>query len=135
VIFLQSILDSWKAKGVDGFLISDASYLVENLNQLNNANATINQPENLDVLKQILNKRPNDIANLVEVKDLSADDIAKYAENGIVALPVQTIADQIGQSTTAEKIMEVFQGIHNNSELIRVSNKKCTTCGATTVSQ
>jgi len=32
-------------KGVDGYLISAAPYSVENLNQLDNANATINQQE------------------------------------------------------------------------------------------
>ncbi|CAG7825375.1 unnamed protein product, partial [Allacma fusca] len=51
---INGALQFWYSLGVDGFLLSEVSYLVEDLNKLNDQKAMINHPDNADVVKKIL---------------------------------------------------------------------------------
>ncbi|CAG7785371.1 unnamed protein product, partial [Allacma fusca] len=51
---INGALQFWYSLGVDGFLLSEVSYLVEDLNKLNDQNAMLNHPDNAHVVKKIL---------------------------------------------------------------------------------
>jgi hypothetical protein len=104
-------------------MISAASYLVEDLERLDDPKATMNNPENLEVLKKILNRIPSDPHSIVEVKGLSPSDVEKYEENGLVPLSSSAnINDAIDQYATASQIAGFFKRVHEKRGIIRVSS-------------
>jgi len=48
------VLNFWRNRGVDGFLLSGVSYLVQDMNNLEEQNGTKNQPENIAVVGQLI---------------------------------------------------------------------------------
>lgn len=54
--FVQNVYAYWKGKGVDAFVIPAASYLVEDYSRLKEQSATINHPDNIEVVRTILKK-------------------------------------------------------------------------------
>jgi hypothetical protein len=55
LLLLQEVLKFWYTEAeISGFLLSDVSYLVEDLSDLTNPNKTINQAENKKILEELL---------------------------------------------------------------------------------
>jgi len=78
------VFNFWKGKGVDAFVIKDASYLVEDLSRLNDPSAIRNQPENAEVIKKLVNRQHDQPMSIAEVVQIDAGGSDKYLENGII---------------------------------------------------
>jgi len=78
------VFSFWKGKGVDAFVIQDASYLVEDLSRLNDPTAVLNQPQNAEVIKKLVNRQHDQPLSIAEVVLLDDEGADEYLENGII---------------------------------------------------
>ena len=92
---LQDVFKFWYNAGVDGFLISDVSYLVEDLSKLSDPKAMLNNDQNNEVVRKLIDttswKIPEDSKRkhpfaLLDYNGLSFDKELKCGKD--LAVPV-----------------------------------------------
>ncbi|CAG7817459.1 unnamed protein product, partial [Allacma fusca] len=89
---INGALEFWYSLGVDGFLLSKVSHLIEDLNELNNQSAMVNQPSNAIVVKEILDSSNWNFNG--------TQDLRKAIENTMSVAPRNPVHWQVGSLTS-----------------------------------
>ncbi|CAL8122624.1 unnamed protein product [Orchesella dallaii] len=106
ISYFKGALSDWRLKKIDGFVISKASFLVENLDNLMSSEATRNSPKNVEVIKQIVGITSGPV--LVELDLASEETINQYIGQGLT--PVVKSVDTANASRI-EETLEVLSKI------------------------
>jgi len=125
---MNDVLKHWfKETGIDGFLLSDVSYLLENLNQLENVNATINQKGNKQILEKLLNDKEWEAGEerspfaLLDVTGLTGKQaLEDYA--GKKFTPIVTV--ELNPNFNAADLKSQFESKENQYVLRRLSSPR-----------
>jgi len=99
---------------VSAFVIPAASFIVEDLSKLTSPGATKNQPQNVDIIKKIVNRQGDDSVSLVELESLGLqeEDKKRYEEGGFVPVTSDfdySALDQYSEFTAKTKF---FSSVH-----------------------
>jgi len=107
---MNGILEYWYSTGVDGFLLSDVSYLSEDLDNLNDQNSTKNQKDNLKIIESLVGSKDWKFEEgqsapytLLDLNDVSNEEVFdRYATGNII--PVHADWAALPESFSASEL-------------------------------
>ncbi|ODM89086.1 4F2 cell-surface antigen heavy chain [Orchesella cincta] len=100
----KDALSDWRLKKIDGFVISKASYLVEDLNNLMSSQALRNNLKNVEVIKRMVGISSSGPI-LVELDDASEETLKQYKEKGFT--PIVKSIDASNTNRILETLVEL----------------------------
>lgn len=128
---INDVLKFWFEAGASGFLLSDVSYLLEDLDKQQDQAATINHKDNSKVVKELLDfatwgLNGTEPFALLDVDKLSPDQSIAYYTKNIV--PVSTRLAELNETFTAEDLKtaleETYQKLPKQAVTWRLSGPR-----------